>query len=61
MQAGDTVSAGQRIAILEAMKMQHEILADIDGTVTEVSASAGTQIAADDLIMEIEAGDEADA
>ena len=61
VKAGDPVAAGQRIAILEAMKMQHEILAEIDGTVADVSASAGTQIAADDLIMEIEAGDEANA
>lgn len=57
--AGDTVTTGQRIAILEAMKMQHEILAEIDGQVTAVMAKAGTQIAADDLIMEIDAGDEA--
>jgi geranyl-CoA carboxylase alpha subunit len=51
----DTVKKGDKIAILEAMKMQHEILAEIDGTVTEIAAKAGTQIAADDLIMEIEA------
>ncbi len=53
VKAGDNVSKGDKIAVLEAMKMQHEILAEIDGTVAEVSAVAGTQIAADDLIMEI--------
>ncbi|WP_371397040.1 acetyl-CoA carboxylase biotin carboxylase subunit [Fretibacter rubidus] len=51
---GDTVKTGQRLAILEAMKMQHEILAEIDGEVVEIAAKAGSQIAADDLIMEIE-------
>ena len=53
--AGDTVKKGGKIAVLEAMKMQHEILAEIDGTVTNIAAKAGTQIAADDLIMEITA------
>lgn len=51
--AGDTVTSGQRLAVLEAMKMQHEILAEIDGTVTEVHVSAGAQIAADTLMIEI--------
>ncbi|MEP2987924.1 MAG: acetyl-CoA carboxylase biotin carboxylase subunit [Parasphingorhabdus sp.] len=53
VEAGALVSKGDKLAILEAMKMQHEILAEIDGTVEMVAASAGTQIAADDLIMEI--------
>ena len=51
---GDKVKTGQRLAVLEAMKMQHEILADIDGTVTSVNAVAGNQIAADSLMFEIE-------
>ena len=49
----DVVSKGDKLAILEAMKMQHEILAEIDGSVESITAKAGTQIAADDLIMEI--------
>ncbi len=52
--AGAAVVKGQRIAVLEAMKMQHEITAPGDGTVVEVSASAGKQIGAGDLIMLIE-------
>ncbi len=56
---GETVKKGDKIAILEAMKMQHEILSEIDGTVTEIAAKAGTQIAADDLIMEIKGEEEA--
>jgi len=50
----DSVAKGDKIAVLEAMKMQHEILAEIDGTVTKITAKSGTQIAAEDLIMEIE-------
>lgn len=51
---GDTVTKGQRLAILEAMKMQHEILADVDGTITDIHVKAGTQVAADTLMIEIE-------
>ena len=51
---GEQVTKGQRLAILEAMKMQHEILADIDGFVSAVHVEAGTQIAADTLMIEIE-------
>ena len=58
---GAAVKKGDKIAVLEAMKMQHEILAEIDGTVTEVAAKAGTQIAADELIMEIEEIESGDA
>jgi geranyl-CoA carboxylase alpha subunit len=50
---GDKVQAGDRLAILEAMKMQHELIAEVDGEVIEVAASPGAQIAADDLILEI--------
>ena len=52
--AGDSVAAGDRLAIIEAMKMQHEILASVDGTVSEVLVSAEAQIAADDLMIAIE-------
>ncbi len=52
---GDRVETGTRLAVLEAMKMQHDILAEIDGTVQDVLAIAGSQVAADDLLIEIEA------
>ncbi|MEM6557718.1 MAG: biotin/lipoyl-containing protein [Pseudomonadota bacterium] len=51
--AGDRVTKGQKLAVLEAMKMQHEILAEIDGTVDVIAAPVGEQIAADELILEI--------
>lgn len=53
--AGDAVRKGDKLAVLEAMKMQHEILAEVDGFVTRVVATPGTQIAADARILEIEA------
>lgn len=53
VEQGAAVAKGDKLAVLEAMKMQHEILAEIDGTVETVATAAGKQIAADDLIMEI--------
>jgi geranyl-CoA carboxylase alpha subunit len=50
---GDTVTTGQTLAVLEAMKMHYEIVADAAGEVTEVLAVAGKQVAADDLLIEI--------
>ena len=55
--AGDAVRRGDRLAVLEAMKMQHEILAEIDGTVRAVLRHGDAQIAVGDLILEIEPGE----
>ena len=54
---GDKVEQGQRVAILEAMKMQHECLAAVAGEVLSVAAQAGQQVAAGDLILMIDADD----
>ena len=51
---GQEVNAGDRVALLEAMKMQHEILADVDGTVSAIHVEAGHQIAMDTLMIELE-------
>ena len=58
--AGDTVVEGQTLAVLEAMKMHYQIVAETDGTVLEVMAEAGKQVAADDLLIEIEVADSSD-
>ncbi|RMF23877.1 MAG: biotin/lipoyl-binding protein, partial [Deltaproteobacteria bacterium] len=55
---GDAVQQGQRLAVLEAMKMQHEICAAVGGTVRAVHCHAGQQVAADDLLIEIEAAEQ---
>jgi len=55
---GEAVAAGQTLAILEAMKMHYEIVAEAPGTVAEVLAEAGTQVAADDLLLAIDVADE---
>ncbi len=54
---GDDVQVGQTLAVLEAMKMHYEIVADAAGVVSEVMALAGKQVAADDLLIEIDVVD----
>jgi geranyl-CoA carboxylase alpha subunit len=50
---GDSVSKGQLLAVLEAMKMHYEIVAEVDGEVVEVSAVAGDQVTVDAVLIEI--------
>ena len=50
----ETVVKGQRLAVLEAMKMQHEIIAPADGVVLETPGMAGRQIAAGDVMVVLE-------
>jgi biotin carboxyl carrier protein len=50
---GATVTRGEPLVILEAMKMQNEILAPVSGTVAKVNAKANTNVMKDDLLVEI--------
>ncbi len=50
---GDTVSKGQVVAVLEAMKMETEILSEVDGKVTAIAVSKGANVSLDDTIMTI--------
>ena len=43
---GQAVTAGDRLAVLEAMKMEHSLVAGRDGVVAEVLAQAGDQVTA---------------
>lgn len=52
--AGDVIVKGQLVAVLEAMKMHYEIVAEVDGLVAAVLVTVGDQVAADDLLVEIE-------
>jgi 3-methylcrotonyl-CoA carboxylase alpha subunit len=45
VKAGDKVEKGQRLAIVEAMKMEHVLVAPADGEVAEIAAEPGAQVA----------------
>jgi geranyl-CoA carboxylase alpha subunit len=52
---GDEVKIGARLAVVEAMKMQHDILADIAGVVEEVFAKVGDQVSTKALLFKLKA------
>ncbi|AXS40846.1 acetyl/propionyl/methylcrotonyl-CoA carboxylase subunit alpha [Breoghania sp. L-A4] len=51
---GDEVSAGQQLAIVEAMKMENVLRAERDGKVASIKALPGDSLAVDAVIMEFE-------
>lgn len=53
VKAGDKVSSGDVVAILEAMKMENEIFAGVDGTIAGVSVSSGDAVNTGDVIVSI--------
>ncbi len=50
---GDTVSKGQVVAVIEAMKMETEIMSNGDGKITSISASKGDNVTLDQVILTI--------
>jgi 3-methylcrotonyl-CoA carboxylase alpha subunit len=51
---GDKVAKGQRLLTLEAMKMEHALVAPFDGTVAELSAAAGQQVSEGAVLAKVE-------
>ena len=51
---GDTVTTGQGVVVVEAMKMENELKATLDGTVVKVYASADDLVEASAPLIEIE-------
>ncbi len=54
---GAEVAKGDRLAILEAMKMEHSLLAARDGVVAEVMVEAGSQVEAGAVLIRLEEED----
>jgi len=52
VQEGDTVEAGQSLAVVEAMKMENLLTAQAGGTVLKLHVSAGDNLQVDEIIME---------
>ncbi|MHB9878473.1 acetyl/propionyl/methylcrotonyl-CoA carboxylase subunit alpha [Pacificimonas sp. ICDLI1SI03] len=51
---GKGVTAGQRLCVLEAMKMENRLSAPFAGTVTKIAVAKGDQVAEGALLMQIE-------
>lgn len=50
---GDSVSEGDTLVILESMKMEIPVIAEVDGTVAKLAVAEGDVVQEDDLIAEI--------
>ncbi len=57
VQVGQAVTEGDRIAVLEAMKMEHVLRAPRDGIVASVAVAAGDQVTAGALMVALEEED----
>jgi biotin carboxyl carrier protein len=56
---GDSVTAGETVMVVEAMKMEHAIKADADGVVTDLPVAVGQAVDAGQVLIVLEgAGDE---
>ena len=53
--AGDAVTRGQRLLVVEAMKMEHALLAPFDGIVVSLHAEIGQHVAEGALLVRVEA------
>jgi biotin carboxyl carrier protein len=51
IRVGETVQAGQTVATMEAMKMENNIVSNIDGTVQEIRVQKDSEVATGDVIM----------
>ncbi len=51
---GETVEAGQRLAVVEAMKMEHALVAPHAGVVRDLEASLGDQVEMGERLMRVE-------
>ncbi len=52
--AGDTVRRGDVICVVEAMKMENELVAHRDGTIRELRVSPGAKVRIQDIVATIQ-------
>ena len=53
VEVGEAVGADTRVAVLEAMKMENNLLAGANGVVTAIPVSVGTNVAAGTVVVEV--------
>jgi acetyl-CoA/propionyl-CoA carboxylase biotin carboxyl carrier protein len=52
---GQAVTAGDRLVVVEAMKMEHVLTAPVDGVVRDLVAKAGATVAKDAVLLTVDA------
>jgi glutaconyl-CoA/methylmalonyl-CoA decarboxylase subunit gamma len=53
VKVGDTVQAGQSVAVMEAMKMENNLTSPVAGVITEILVQKGAEVATGDVILRI--------
>ncbi len=53
VKVGDTINAGDKLLIMEAMKMENQVLAEKGGTIKSISVSQGDSVLQNDVLLEI--------
>lgn len=51
---GDTVTAGQTLVVMEAMKMEYTLTADLAGVVAELPVKVSQQVSLGDLLVRVD-------
>mmetsp|Transcript_6773 Transcript_6773/g.28534 ORF Transcript_6773/g.28534 Transcript_6773/m.28534 type:complete len:709 (-) Transcript_6773:36-2162(-) len=54
VKVGETVAAGQQLAVVEAMKMQNILRAERDGVIASIDLQPGTDVSPDEVILQFE-------
>ena len=53
VKVGDTIKVGDRLLVLEAMKMENNIVCEKAGTITAIKVSVGQQVLQNEVMIEI--------
>ncbi|NLN73116.1 MAG: biotin/lipoyl-binding protein [Bacteroidales bacterium] len=50
---GDKIEIGDKLYVLEAMKMKNEVLSPVEGTVKNINVKVGQRVSKNEVILEI--------
>ena len=56
VEVGQEVKAGDAVAVIEAMKMENQLIAERDGTIAEINCAPGDSVEVNQVLMVFEGG-----